>query len=205
MSTLTLPPSALGFNSLVMGMPGSGKTTLICTLAQAGLEVFIAFTEQGVGNLKKAMDVHKLSPEERSRIHWSYIKPSSGTFAQLGKGAKDILSAPEFGKMASGSRKDHDQFIQLLGVLGDFTDQNGTSYGAVDDWDASRVLVIDGLSGLNDMCMGLVAGAKPVKTLQDWGVAIDQLDKFIKTCCNMTACFVLLAPSSRRRMRSPDG
>lgn len=193
MSKLTLPSSALGFNTLLMGMPGSGKTSAIATLLKSGLEVFVAFTEQGVGNLKKACKLHGCTDDDLERLHWTYISPSRTSFAQLGKSAKDILKAPEFGKMPAGNRSDHDQFIQLLGMMADFKDQNDESFGAVDSWDASRVLVVDGLSGLNDMCMGLVAGAKPVKTLQDWGVAIDQLDKYIKTLCNSTCGFVLLS------------
>lgn len=193
MSNLSLSPDALGFNTLLMGMPGSGKTSAIATLLRSGLEVFVAFTEQGVGNLKKACRLHGCTPDELERLHYAYISPSRGSFAQLQKSAKDVLSAPEFGKMPAGNRRDHDQFVQLLALMADFVDQNGESFGAVDSWDASRALVVDGLSGLNDMCMGLVAGAKPVKTLQDWGVAIDQLDKYIKQLCNCDCCFVLLS------------
>lgn len=193
MKDLTLSPSAFGFNTMILGAPGSGKTSCIPTMAKAGLEVFVAFTEQGVGNLKKAMDLHKLTDEERARIHWSYVSPAKGSFSGLLKGATDIQRATEFGKMQAGNRKDHSQFLDLLKVLTNFIDQNGEEFGAVDSWGADRVLVIDGMSGLNDMTMGLVAGDKPVKTLQDWGVAIDQLDKFIKQCCNMLSGFVLLA------------
>lgn len=193
MTELNLSPSAFGFNTLVLGAPGSGKTSCIPSMAKAGLEVFVAFTEQGVGNLKKAMDLHKLTDEEKARIHWTYVSPAKNSFSGLLKGATDIQRATEFGKMQAGNRKDHSQFLDLLKVLSNFVDQNGEEFGAVDSWGADRVLVIDGMSGLNDMTMGLVAGDKPVKTLQDWGVAIDQLDKFIKTCCNMLAGFVLLA------------
>lgn len=193
MNQLTVPSHALGFNTLLMGMPGSGKTSAIATLLQSGLEVFVAFTEQGVGNLKKACKLHGCTDDELSRLHYAYVPPARTGFSQLQKSAADIQRAPEFGKMPAGSRKDHGQFVNLLSLMADFIDQNGDSFGAVDEWDASRVLVCDGLSGLNDMCMGLVAGAKPVKTLQDWGVAIDQLDKFIKTLCNSVCCFVLLS------------
>lgn len=190
---IKLKEDALGFNFLLLGAPGSGKTTEIVTLAKAGLEVFVAFTEQGVGNLKKAMEVHKLTEEERARIHWAYVTPTKGTFDGLLKGAKDIQKAPEFGKMPAGNRKDHSQFIHLLTLCADFIDQNGESYGAVDSWGADRAFIIDGMSGTSDMCMALVAGDKPVKTLQDWGVAIDQLDKFVKQCANTLCCFGLLA------------
>jgi hypothetical protein len=193
MTKLNLLPDALGFNSLILGAPGAGKTSVIPTLAKAGLEVFVAFTEQGVGNLKKAMALHNLSEEEKSRIHYAYIKPGRGSFAKMAKGATEINRATEFGKMSSGNRKDHSQFIDLLNLCSNYVDQHGEEFGSIDEWDANRVLVVDGMSGLNDMCMSLVVGDKPVKTLQDWGVAIDQLDKFVKQCCNLLCGFVLLS------------
>lgn len=193
MKKLNLAPDALGFNTLLLGAPGSGKTSSIVTLAQAGLEVFVAFTEQGIGNLKKAMTLHNLTEEERGLIHYAYIKPGRGSFKKLAKGATEVNRAAEFGRMVAGNRKDHSQFIDLLDLCSDFVDQNGESFGAVDEWGAERILVVDGMSGLNDMCMSLVVGDKPVKTLQDWGVAIDQLDKFVKQCCNLLCCFGLLS------------
>lgn len=193
MTKLNLLDEALGPNALLMGMPGSGKTTALATLLKTGLEVFVVFTEQGVSNLKKGLKVHGCTDEEISRLHWKYISPARSTFASLQKSASDILKAPEFGKMPAGNRRDYDQYIQLLATLSNFVDQNGVEYGAVDEWKADRIIVLDGLSGLNDMSMGMVAGAKPVKTLQDWGVAIDALDKLLKQLCNCQCGFILLS------------
>lgn len=193
MNTLNLSPNALGFNSLLLGMPGSGKTTAIVTLLKSGLEVFVAFTEQGVGNLKKACKVHGCTDEEIARLHWAYISPTRANFGGFLKQAKGILTAPEFGKMPAGNRKDHDQFIQLVGLCNNFVDQNGESFGDVSEWGPERCLVVDGLSGLNDMSMSMVAGDKAAKSQQDWGVAMDAQMKFIKQCANCQCCFVLLS------------
>ena len=184
---------ASGFNFMLLGAPGSGKTSSIPTFAKAGLEVFVVFTERGMGNLNKAIKLHNLSPDEVSRIHYTFVSPARGSFSKLSKGAKDILRAPEFGKMDAGNRRDFTQFIEVLEALDSFTDQHGETFEPVEDWGTDRILIIDGLSGLNDMAMALVVGDKPVKTLQDWGVAIDQLDKFIKQAANITCNFGLLA------------
>lgn len=191
----TLPPilpDALGLNFLLLGAPGSGKTTSIPTLLKAGLEVFVIFTEQGVNNLKKACRLHDLTEEEMARLHWTYINPSRGSFAGLAKAAKELSRTTEFGKMAAGNRKDFTQFMDLLNSCASFVDQHGEDFGTIDEWDATRCLVVDGLSGLNDMSMSLIVGDKPVKTLQDWGVAIDTLDKFLKQCCNCVCHFGVL-------------
>lgn len=195
----TIPDWLVGFKTILMGMPGSGKTTSIVTAAKLGFEVFIAFTEPGMGNLMKAMQLHKLTDEERKRIHFAYIKPGVESFTKLVAGAKAVNSAAKFGEMESGSRKDFSQLIQLMNLFENFVDQHGVSFGAVDQWGPNRILALDGMSGLSKMCMDLVVGAKPVKTLQDWGVAIDQLDKFQTQCANITCPFILLSHLSREQ------
>jgi len=195
----TIPDWLVGFKTILMGMPGAGKTTSIVTAAKLGFEIFIAFTEPGMGNLMKAMQLHKLTDEEKSRIHFAYIKPGVENFNKLAQGAKAVNNAVKFGEMESGSRKDFNQLIHLMNLFENFKDQHGVEYGPVDQWGPNRILVLDGMSGLSKMCMDLVVGAKPVKTLQDWGVAIDQLDKFQTQCANITCPFILLSHLSREQ------
>lgn len=192
MKDIKLKPWSLGFNVLLMGPPGGGKTSAIPTLLKTGLEVFVIFTEAGVTNLLQACRLHKCTDEEMTRLHWKYVKPGTEKFSSLAKHAKDVNVAAEFGKMPGGSRKDFGQLIAVMKQCANFIDQNEISYGAADEWDATRVLVIDGLSGLNKMAMDLVVGSKPVKTLQDWGVAIDQEEKLILQCCDSICNFVLI-------------
>jgi hypothetical protein len=48
------------------------------------------------------------------------------------------------------------------------------------------------------MAMNLVTGSKPVKSMADWGVAIDNLERLIVKLCVDTKChFVLLAHLER--------
>lgn len=195
----SFPDWVMGFKTILMGMPGSGKTTSLVTLAQMGFDVFIAFTEPGIGNLNKAMALAKLTDEERARIHFAYVKPGVESFTKLKIGAAAVNAAAEFGKMVSGSRKDFQQLIKLMNLFENFTDQNGVEFGPVDQWGCNRVLALDGMSGLAKMAMDLTVGAKPTKTLQDWGVAIDQLDKFQLQCANIKVPFVLLSHLSREQ------
>lgn len=195
-----VPEWALGFNTLLMGTPGSAKTSSLATLLKAGMRVFVAFTEPGIGNLIKACQkIHKLSDEEMSRLHYAYIKPGVQNFLTLSNKAKTVNSAAEFGKIEGGSRAKYNQLVKLMELCMNFKDQNGIEWGPVDAFPPNYVFAIDGLSGLSDMAMDLVVGAKPVKTLQEWGVAIDQLDTFVKQCTNSVCCFVLLSHLEQER------
>lgn len=194
-----IPSWVLGFKTILMGQPGAGKTTAIATLLKMGFKVYVAFTEPGVGALNKGLKVHKVSDEDRARLFFNYVAPGVESFSVLKKGATAVNQAVEFGKMESGSRKDYNQLIQLMNLFENFKDQNGVEHGAVSDFGADSVLVLDGLSGISKMAMDLVVGAKPAKTLQDWGVAIDQLDKFQNQCANLICNFVLLAHLSREQ------
>lgn len=188
-----MPDWLLGFKTILMGLPGAGKTSSIPSLLKMGFKVYCAFTEPGVGALNKAMTLWKLSDEERSRLFFAFIKPGVDTFKILKEGATSVMNATEFGKIDGGSRAKYNQLIQLMNLLENFKDHNGVEHGAVSDFDTTSVLVIDGLSGLNKMCMDLVVGPKPTKTLQDWGVAIDQLDKFQQQGANLRCPFILLS------------
>lgn len=191
---LVVPAYAVGHKTLIMGSPGQAKTSSIPTALLAGHRVFVLFTEPGLGALLKACRLHKV-PEDviANRLHWNYVPPNQGSFADLKQQAKVVNETDEYGKMEAGSKKKYDQLVQVMGVCANFVDQNGISWGAVDDWDASRFLAIDGLSGLSYMTMKLVIGKKATASLQDWGVAQNQLEDFIMQFSNCLCCIAMIA------------
>ena len=102
-------------------------------------------------------------------------------------------------KLQDPSRSKHDRFIELLTTLNDFkSDRDGKSYGPVNEWDTSRVLAIDGLTGMNSAAMSLVVGGKAVRNQSDWGIAQGQLEKLLYMLTENCPChFVLLAHVER--------
>jgi hypothetical protein len=111
----------------------------------------------------------------------------------------NTLSLDSLAKMADPNRSKHNRFIELLKALNDFPcDRSGKTFGAVNSWTPSRVLVIDGMTGLGQCAMSLVVGGKAVKSQSDWGIAQDQVEKLLRMLCDACPChFVLLAHVER--------
>lgn len=182
-----------GVKELLFGPPGSGKTTSVGTLVDAGLEVFCQFLEpSGMFLLNKY-------PEEK--LHWNYIPPAQPSWAAMIESATmlNTFSNAKLQEMQGIGLSQHTQFIDLLKNLSNFKcERTGKTYGPVDEWGPDKVLVLDGLSGLNLISMALKVGTKPLKTLPDWGAAMDLEEGIINRLSLGCNChFVLIAHADR--------
>lgn len=173
-----------GFNTLLVGPTGTGKTYCLRTLLDAEIEPFILFTEPGMEVLGDIDD----------KVHWAYIPPATTDWDTLIDGAKKIntLSHDALQKMAGVNKSKYSQFIEVLSCLHNFVDQRGESFGDISDWGPNRAIILDSLSGLSVMAMDLVVGSKPVKTLPDWGVAMDNLERLLQKLCMDTKCHFIM-------------
>lgn len=182
------PSPIAGTNTLIMGPAGTGKTWCIPTLADAGLEVFCCFT-----------DPNYTSATRDPRIKWKYIPPATGKWADLRKTAEYIntLTIAGLGKL-SLNKLAYTQWLDVIDQMNDFRLQTGQSYGDVGLWDTNRALVIDGLTGLNKMSKNLTVGSNPSISQPEWGVMMDNLERFLETLTTQTWChFVLIAHIER--------
>ncbi len=181
-----------GANFMLVGGSGTGKTHSIRTLCDAGLEVFVLFTEPG-------MEV--LADVPADKLHWHYIKPASPTFEAMIDSAKKIntFTMKMLSELTDINKSKYGNFIDVLSSLNSFTcDRTGQNYGSVEYWKSDRVIVIDSLSGLSIAAMNLGTGSKPVKSQADWGIAMDNLERLIiKLCVDTEAVFVLTAHLER--------
>lgn len=192
MTNPSLPSSVPGFNVMLCGTTGTGKTHSIRTLVEAGIETFVLFTEPGMEVLAD------LPPD---RLHWHYVAPAAPDFSDMIASAQKIntMSFEALTKLPDINKRNYTEFIDVLTSLSNFKcDRTGQAYGSVDSWGPDKALVVDSLTGLSIMAMNLVAGSKPVKSMADWGVAIDNLERLITKLCVDTKChFILLAHLER--------
>lgn len=173
-----------GSRTLLMGPTGVGKTYAIRTLANAGLETFVLFTEPGMETIS-----------DDSRIRWRYIPPATSPWSDLIQSAKLIntMSNEALQKLTGISQSGFAQFIDILHQCNDFK-VGDRSYGDISRWSTGRALVLDGLTGLSKQSRQLAVGSKPIMTQPDWGVSMDNLEKFIDKLTQDLWChFVLIA------------
>ena len=182
-----------GTNVLLMGPAGTGKTHSIGTLVDTGVEVFYLGLEPGLESLLGYFtDKGKPIPEN---LHWHQLDAPKSSFADMIEGATRIntMALDSLAKMADAKRSNHNQFIQLLTALNNFPDdRTGEKFGCVDTWTPSRALVLDGMAGLCSAAMALVVGNKPVRNQSDWGIAMDQVEKFLFQTTNNCDCHIVL-------------
>lgn len=199
---MTLNPisaALAGPNILLMGPAGTGKTHSIGTLVDAGIEVFYLGLENGLEVLLGYW-VDRGLPVPPN-LHWHIVDAPKASFAEMEAMTKLVneLSLEALAKTSDKNRQKYDQMIRIYKCLNDFKCQrDGKSYGCVEDWDSTRALVIDGLTGINTAAMANVIGGRPLRSMPDWQLAQDTVEKMLRKLCDDCKCwFVLLAHTER--------
>ena len=197
--TTTTSKPLPGFNILLMGPAGTGKTHSIGTLVDSGLQVFYLGLEPGLESLVGYYSDRGLKIP--ANLHWHSLEAAAAGFdAMIGDATKiNTMALDSLAKMVDPNKSKHNQFIKLLQCLNNFTShRDGSAHGPVDKWPNTHVLVIDGMAGLARAAMSLVIGGKAVSNQSDWGIAQGQLERLLRQLCDGCAChFVLLAHVER--------
>lgn len=190
-----------GFNVILMGPSGTGKTYSIKTLAATSLEVFCLFLEPGLETLIGSyVDNEEKIPDN---LHWHYLQPKTQGFDQL-KSTADLIGKFDLsglGKMKDMKRSQNNQMTDMYTVMNDFPDQHtGKKFGSVDSWTNQCVLVIDSLSALIRIAFAMQVGTKPVKDVSDWGVVQTVLMDFIHKVTSGCNCHVVIIAHVEREL-----
>lgn len=183
-----------GSKTLLIGAPGSGKTTSLVTFIDAGVELFVLGTDPGFEeSILDAMEERNLSMD---LLHYKYIGAGTPSFAALKNAATKVgmMGYKDLTEIKSGVDKHlYRQYLDVLDTLADFKcDHCGKSFGATDEWEPTRCLAVDSLSGLNVMALDLMIGGKPVAHQGEYGVAMSMEEKLILTLCSNLRCFLVV-------------
>jgi hypothetical protein len=196
-----IPETFPGPNILTMGPSGTGKTYQLATLCKLGFQVHVLFTENGLETLLGYFaDKGEPVPEN---LYWQIVEPPKASITQLIRGAEKVnsMTYEALSKMQDPDRMKHNGFINMLEALNGFTDaRTGKTFPPYNEWTNRSILAIDSLSGINTAAMSLVVGSKPAKSQSDWGMAQDQILKFLDlTTQACIAPFVLTAHVEREQ------
>jgi hypothetical protein len=199
--SITPPTGLAGPNIIIEGDSGTGKTYSIGTLVDTGVPVSFLALEPGMESLFGYWtDRGKPIPPNLS---WHVVKPPETDLSTLIDSAMKVNSYTfdALTKMQDSNRQKYNQFISILEALNGFKDdRTGASLGPVNKWPPERFLVIDGLVGINRAAMDLVAGGKPTKSMSDWGIAQDQIERILRLLTQDCKCgFVLIAHVEREK------
>lgn len=186
--------SPAGVKLLVLGESGSGKTFLMHTLVEAGLEVFHIGLEPARQTVAKA--IHAAIPTSKAdytKYHYIDLPALVTDFKTMVDTSTKLntLSFKTICDLEGLNRDKTRQFIKLLELLANVK-LNDVSYGAVDSWDSSRVLVIDSLSALNIMAKSLIVGSNPAMSPSQWNMAQDTIRNLLNKLCFSCNCHVIV-------------
>lgn len=192
-STQSNEPSLLpGVKVLLEGPTGTGKTFALGTLADSGVELFVLFTENALESLLGYWTDRNLPVPPN--VHWHILQRPQSSFSVLEKGAATVLDYTQEAlyKLNDPERNKHNSFKLMLGAMTNFPDdRTGQKFGPVDKWGPNRCIAISTLTAINSIAMSLVIGNKPIKSQTDWGIAQDQIERFLKMCADSACHFVL--------------
>ena len=167
-------PVLPGAKILLVGGSGTGKTYSLRTLIDAGLKVAVVFTDPG---MEAVIDV----PCEKG-FHWRYTPPFAPDWTQLLTNAENInkLSNKALQELSDPNRSKYREWFDFISAMSNFKcERCGLQVGPLDKLNYEWAVVNDGLSGISIMSRHLAVGGKAIMSQPDWGVAMDNIEKYM--------------------------
>lgn len=197
--TAQAKPVLKGVSVLLYGDAGTGKTTSIGTLADAGLRIVYVGVEPGIESMISYWVDRDLPVPEN--VHWQYIQPSAVGFSDMAKAAENVLKLPRDAlfKLTDANKSKHDRFNKFLTAMNNFVDdRTGQSLGAVDKFGTDTVLVIDSMTSLNAAAVAMTVGAKTQLDPGEWGTAMTSIERVMRQLTENCQCHLVVISHAAR-------
>lgn len=191
----------VGARIIAMGDAGTGKTHQLKTLIDAGVMPMVLFMEQGRESL-----MGQVKPGEK--WHYKYVRPVASSFTEFADMAKKVkdMSYENLTKVSDNYRHRQTGFYDMVTACGGFVcDCCKKNWGNVSTWNTDRAICFDGLSGMSDAAMLMVAGIKPTRGQHEWGVAMNMVSGFLHTLIAEIKCFLVLIAHEEREKNEITG
>lgn len=194
--------------TLILGAPGAGKTDVLSTYLEAGIETFVIITEPGgVESLLDSCARRKLSVD---KLHWTSVLPAAAGWSALTDMVNTIGTTgyEDIAKIKSGVGKAETRkpAMKFLEALKDFKcERDGRSYGDMSTWDHTRAMCWDSLSGISLMSMALTIGYKPAAHQGEWGVAMNFLEQLLLKGTSDRQCFFTMTAHIEKELNEITG
>lgn len=187
---------------LMMGTEGSGKTDSIRTLIEAGLKVFVVFSEPGMEVLLDGSRGRKVY-SCKDGLHWRYHPVASPDFSDLREIA-DLMSKFSFKQlkeMAPTKREKFKCFYEVMATMSNLVcERCGTVFGAADELKPYNewVVVNDSLTSISKAALFLHIGIKPAAHEGEYGTAMFNIERYVdKFVCDMPSMGIMLGHVER--------
>jgi hypothetical protein len=196
-TTILQPPSVL-----LEGGSGSGKTSSIVTLLQAGLEVFVIGTEPGF--VDSLLDRARVLNVSIDKLHWMSVLPATEGWEALDEMTR-VIGTMDFEGVSKlkgvGKDKTRVPAMKFLNALKDFHDERtGQSYGSFTQFDDTCALAIDSLSGLSIIAWYLTVGNKPTAAPGEWNIAMNYIEALLMKINSDRQCYFILTAHIEKEM-----
>lgn len=171
-----------GFKLMLIGPPGTGKSTALTSLAKIpGIKARAIFTDPN------------FSAGLFPGLEYKYLVPATSRWKDLIDVATKVntMSMASLQNMDMG-RLEYKQYLEILGACNNFVSVDGTQLGDATTWGTDTVLIFDGLSGISKAARMLTVGGKPNPTQPEWGAMMSLVENFLLTIATTTWCHVIV-------------
>jgi hypothetical protein len=193
--------------TILAGPSGSGKTAALVTQLLHGIEVFVIVTEpDGVASLLDRCHALNIPID---KLHWTTCLPASVGFDGLESMITGISTMNQK-QLADQNNMGKADFrapaMRFLNALKDFPcERTGKLYGSFTQWDDTRSLNIDSLTGWGHIAWGCTVGFKPTANPGEWGIAQSFISQMLLKINTDRRCFFNLVAHVEKEMDEMSG